>query len=98
VTAWQATNPAARDFRLETLGPAWQSTPLEPVSPGVWETTVTAPAGGWSAGLIEMRFASGSKYPFVLTSGVAVVPDRLPHPPPPQTGRAPAAPTRQQHR
>jgi PhoPQ-activated pathogenicity-related protein len=98
VTAWQATNPAARDFRLETLGPAWQSTPLEPVSPGVWETIVTAPAGGWSAGLIEMRFASGSKYPFVLTSGVAVVPDRLPHPPPPQTGRAPAAPTRQQHR
>ena len=98
VTAWRATNPAARDFRLETLGPAWQSTALQPVSPGVWETTVTAPAGGWSAGLIEMRFASGSKYPFVFTSGVAVVPERLPHPAPPQTRRAPAAPTPQQQR
>lgn len=96
VTAWQAINPAARDFRLETLGPVWQATPLQPVSPGVWETTVAAPAGGWSAGLIEMRFASGSKYPFVLTSGVAVVPDRLPHPAPPPTGRAPGAPTPQQ--
>ena len=90
VTAWRATNPAARDFRLETLGPVWQSTPLQAVSPGVWETTVAAPKGGWSAGLIEMRFASGSKYPFVFTSGVAVVPDRLPHPAPARTGRAPA--------
>ena len=26
-----------------------------------------------------MRFPSGSKYPFVFTSGVTVVPDRLPH-------------------
>src|SRR6266404_964100 len=25
---WQATNPDARDFRLETLGPKWSSTPL----------------------------------------------------------------------
>ncbi len=91
VTAWRATNPAARDFRLETLGPVWQSTALEPVSPGVWETTVVAPPGGWSAGLIEMRFPSGSKYPFVFTSGVAVVPERLPHRAPPRTGRAPAA-------
>ncbi len=96
VTAWRATNPAARDFRLETLGPVWQSTPLQPVSPGVWETTVTAPAGGWSAGLIEVRFPSGSKYPFVFTSGVAVVPDRLPHAAPRRTGRVPAtAPTPQ---
>jgi PhoPQ-activated pathogenicity-related protein len=91
VTAWRATNPTARDFRLETLGPVWQSTPLEPVSPGVWETTIAAPPAGWSAGLIEMRFASGTKYPFVFTSGIAVVPDRLPHTSPRRTGRPPAA-------
>jgi PhoPQ-activated pathogenicity-related protein len=91
VTAWRATNPSARDFRLETLGPVWQSTALEPVSPGVWETTVATPAAGWTAGLIEMRFASGFKYPFVFTSGVAVMPDRLPHAAPPRTGRPPAA-------
>jgi len=91
VTAWRATNAAARDFRLETLGPVWQSTALEPVSPGVWETTVATPAAGWTAGLIEMRFASGFKYPFVFTSGVAVMPDRLPHAAPRRTGRPPAA-------
>ena len=45
VTAWRATNPAARDFRLETLGPVWQGTPLEPVAPGVWETAHRRPAG-----------------------------------------------------
>jgi PhoPQ-activated pathogenicity-related protein len=91
VTVWRATNPAARDFRLETLGPVWQSTPLEPVAPGVWETRIATPAAGWSAGLIEMRFRSGSKYPFVFTSGVTVVPDRLPYASPPRTGRTPAA-------
>ena len=99
VTAWRATNPAARDFRLETLGPVWQGTPLEPVAPGVWEAAMAAPPAGWSAGLIEMRFPSGSKYPFVFTSGVVVVPDRLPHASPRRTGRAPAAaPTPHQRR
>jgi PhoPQ-activated pathogenicity-related protein len=93
VTAWRATNPSARDFRLETLGPVWEKTPLDPVSPGVWETRVAGPANGWSAGLIEMRFPSGTKYPFVFTSGVTVVPDRLPHRAPSRTGRPPAAAT-----
>src|SRR5690606_17096910 len=27
---WKATAPDARDFRLETIGPAWTSTPIEP--------------------------------------------------------------------
>ena len=30
VNMWQATNPDARDFRLMTIGSAFQSTPLEP--------------------------------------------------------------------
>jgi PhoPQ-activated pathogenicity-related protein len=79
VKLWQAVNPAARDFRLETLGPVWTSTALTPVSPGVWEAKIDPPAAGWRAGMIEARFKSGSKYPFVFTSGVTVVPDRLPH-------------------
>jgi PhoPQ-activated pathogenicity-related protein len=85
MTLWQALNPAARDFRLETLGPVWTSTALTPVSPGVWEARLETPAAGWRAGLIEARFKSGSKYPFVFTSGVTVVPDRLPHAAPPRS-------------
>jgi PhoPQ-activated pathogenicity-related protein len=91
VTLWTATNPAARDFRIETLGPAFTSTVLAPVSPGVWEARVAAPPAGWTAGLVELRFASGTKYPLVFTSGVSVMPDRLPHPAPPRPGRAPTA-------
>ena len=34
VTLWQATSPDARDFRLETIGAAYQSTPIEATSPG----------------------------------------------------------------
>jgi len=30
VTLWTATNPEARDFRLETIGKAWKSEPLKP--------------------------------------------------------------------
>jgi PhoPQ-activated pathogenicity-related protein len=85
VKLWQAVNPAARDFRLETLGPVWTSTTLAPVSPGVWEARIETPAAGWRAGMIEARFKSGSKYPFVFTSGVTVVPDRLPHAAPPRS-------------
>ena len=36
VTMWQAVNPAARDFRVETIGPAYQPTPLTPVGPNTW--------------------------------------------------------------
>jgi PhoPQ-activated pathogenicity-related protein len=80
VALWQATNPKARDFRLETLGPVYASTTLEAKSPGVYEAQLPKPPAGWTAGLIELRFDSGSKYPFVFTTGVAVVPDILPFP------------------
>jgi PhoPQ-activated pathogenicity-related protein len=93
VLVWRATNPRARDFRLETLGPVFTSEPLTPVAPGTWETTIAAPAAGWTAGLVELRFPSGTKYPFVVTSGVTVMPDRLPHASPHHTRRPPAAAT-----
>ena len=80
VRFWQATNPKARDFRLETLGPAYTSAPLEAKSAGVYEAQLPKPPSGWTAGLIELRFDSRSKYPFVFTTGVAVVPDVLPFP------------------
>ena len=34
VRLWKATNPAARDFRLETLGPVWRSTVIAPQPDG----------------------------------------------------------------
>ena len=44
VKLWQATNPVARDFRLESLGPVWTGRdliPWEPVVLSSWTTSST---------------------------------------------------------
>jgi PhoPQ-activated pathogenicity-related protein len=79
VKLWQATNPEARDFRLETLGPKYQSTTLEDQGDGVYVGKVEQPAKGWTAFFIELTFPSGSPVPFKFTTQVRVVPDTLPY-------------------
>ncbi len=79
VRLWQATNPAARNFRLDVLGAAYRDTPLTPSGPNTWVARVPAPAKGWTAFFVEMTFPSGGKYPLKITSGVRVVPDTLPY-------------------
>lgn len=81
VKLWQATNPSARDFRLESLGPAYRSTPLEGVN-GTYTARVQAPASGWTAFFVELTFPGGGKYPLKFTTGVRVLPDKYPFPPP----------------
>jgi hypothetical protein len=41
VKLWQARNPKDRDFRLESVGPIYCSSLLEPQSPGVHVARVT---------------------------------------------------------
>jgi PhoPQ-activated pathogenicity-related protein len=82
VRLWQATNPKARDFRLETLGPKWTMTMPSPTRPNVWTTQIEAPRKGWTAAFVELTFASGSRFPFTFTTEVVVTPDHLPYPPP----------------
>lgn len=78
VKLWQATNPDARDFRMETLGPKWQSAVLHPEGGG-YVGKVAEPAKGWTAFFIELTFPSGRPEPFKFTTQVRVVPDVLPH-------------------
>jgi PhoPQ-activated pathogenicity-related protein len=82
VRLWQATNPDARNFRLDVLGPKYTSTVLTPSGPNTWIARVPRPASGWTAFFVETTFASGGKYPLKVTSGVRVVPDTLPYPAP----------------
>ncbi len=82
VKLWQATNPKARDFRLDTIGRAFQSSPLQPDGSGRYVARVQRPAEGWTAYFVEMTFPSGGKHPYKFTSGVRIVPDTLPFPPP----------------
>jgi PhoPQ-activated pathogenicity-related protein len=79
VQLWQAVNPESRNFRLDVLGPAYKNTPLKPSGPNTWVAKVAPPPTGWTAFFIEMTFAGAGKYPLKLTTGVRVLPDKLPH-------------------
>lgn len=78
VRLWQAANTTARNFRLDTIGPAWSSTPLSDQGGGLYIGNVPAPQQGWKAFFVELEFASGTLYPFKFTTEVSVVPDVLP--------------------
>ena len=79
IRLWQATNPEARDFRLETLGKVWTSSDLTANADNRIVARVEKPAKGWTAFVVELTYpVTGSPTPLKLTSGVAVVPDILP--------------------
>jgi PhoPQ-activated pathogenicity-related protein len=78
VNLWQATNPKARDFRLDVIGPAYTSTKLTEESPGVYVARVGRPAEGFTAFFVELIYESGFRNPWKFTSEVSVVPDVLP--------------------
>ena len=76
---WQATNPKARDFRLETLGPAWHDTVLAAEADGSFRAAVPPPASGWSAFFVELTYGeAGDDAPLKLTTQVRILPDVLP--------------------
>ncbi len=79
VTLWQANNPEARDFRIDVLGPKYEPTPLEDLGGGVYEAHVDTPEKGWTAYLVELRFAGPAEDPYVFSTPTRIVPDRTPH-------------------
>jgi len=78
VKLWQATNPNARDFRLESIGPVWQSADLPDEGGGVYVARVARPAKGWTAFFAELTYENGTAAPFKFTTQVRVVPDVTP--------------------
>jgi PhoPQ-activated pathogenicity-related protein len=85
VKLWQATNPNARDFRLEKIGKAWTSTPVSAEPDGTYVGRVQKPEKGYTAYMLELTYDSGFNVPLKFTTGVYVNPDQLPHHLPPQT-------------
>lgn len=79
VKLWQATNPDARDFRLQTIGPVWHSTALSDQGKGVYVGRVSKPAKGWSAFFVELTYPATTSTPFKFTTQVHVLPDVLPY-------------------
>ena len=87
VNQWQASNPKARDFRLETIGKVWQSSSITPQSPATYIAQVQEPARGWTAFFVELvydtppaflRKQEGGAIPYKFTTQVHVVPNLLP--------------------
>ena len=79
VLLWKAYNPDARDFRLETLGPKYESTPMTPSDSGEYVANVKAADKGWTAFFIELEFPNaGCAVPFKFTTGISIVPDTYP--------------------
>jgi len=78
VRVWEASNPEARDFRIDTLGPAWTSRELSAQEDGSYVARGERPRTGWTAFFVELEFPSGGEEPFTLTTDVRVVPAQAP--------------------
>jgi PhoPQ-activated pathogenicity-related protein len=88
VVLWQATNPDGRDFRLESIGPAYSSQVLEPRDDGSYLAEVSEPEKGWRAFFVELTYDVGAPTPLKVTTNVGIVPDEFPH-----ADKDPALPT-----
>lgn len=75
---WQATNPDARDFRLESIGPQWKGTALAADADGTYVAKVPPPSKGWTAFFIEFTYPAKGYATLKLTTQVRIVPDVLP--------------------
>jgi len=78
VRQWQATNPEARDFRVETLGRKYTSTSVPPDEHGIYRSDVKVPPKGWTAYFLELTFDIGTSVPLKLTTNVVVIPKTVP--------------------
>lgn len=79
VALWRATNPASRDFRLETVGnEAWTAEPIEAAA-GKYAAKLEAPPSGYSAFLIELEYAGPGEATLKLTTPVYILPDKVEH-------------------
>jgi PhoPQ-activated pathogenicity-related protein len=78
VRVWQATNPDARDFRVDTIGAAYHSTLLAAEKNGTYVAKVAKPEKGWTAFFVELLYPGPAGHPFKFTTEVSVVPDVVP--------------------
>jgi PhoPQ-activated pathogenicity-related protein len=77
VKLWQASNAKARDFRLETIGPVWASTPVIAEANGTYLAKIPTPEKGWTAFFLELTYP-GRPISLKFTTSVRVLPDTRP--------------------
>ena len=77
VRLWQAYDPQARDFRLESIGPAFENSDLRDQG-GIYVAEPDRRQTGWHAAFVEVNYKNVAGHPFTITSGVRIYPDTLP--------------------
>ncbi|MCB9755618.1 MAG: hypothetical protein H6713_37280 [Myxococcales bacterium] len=80
VVLWSAHNPELPDFRFDTIGGAWEPTPLEAAAPRTYELALESSGEGYDAYVVELRFpgVEGSSHEQLYTSHVYLAPDEPP--------------------
>ena len=78
VKSWEAINENTRDFRVPVIGKSWKSNKINTTSNDKYYLHVSKPKTGYKAGLLEITIESGSKVPFVFTTGTLVSPNSYP--------------------
>jgi PhoPQ-activated pathogenicity-related protein len=82
VKLWQATNPEARDFRLEKIGPAYKSRDLTAESESTYVVKLGKPEKGFMASFVELTFPTPGGGSWKFTTDMKVTPDEYPFPAP----------------
>jgi PhoPQ-activated pathogenicity-related protein len=78
IRLWQVDNKEARDFRIPVIGKTWTFTEIPLAENGSYWISVDRPQKGWRAFFVELTYAGNP--PFILTTGVTVIPEKLPYP------------------
>ncbi len=78
LTLWQAHNPKARNFQVDSIGQAYQPTTIPLSKDGKYTIGVDKPDQGWTAFFVELNFPGVGPVPLKLSTGVVVTPDTYP--------------------
>jgi hypothetical protein len=78
VKRWTATNDAARDFRKDTIGEAWISTPITPDENGNYIASLNTHSNGYTATYIEFVYQGLGGIPVTYSTQIYVTPDNYP--------------------
>ncbi|HEY2473194.1 MAG TPA: PhoPQ-activated protein PqaA family protein, partial [Candidatus Cybelea sp.] len=79
---WEATDRKARDFRVETIGKAFNYHDLSDQGNNTYVARIASPDHGWRAFFVELTYPTPAGKQFKMTTDVRVIPDVLPFPPP----------------
>ncbi|MEZ4777736.1 MAG: PhoPQ-activated protein PqaA family protein [Bacteroidia bacterium] len=78
ITLWQAHNPKARNFQVDSIGRAYQPMDIPLATDGTYRLKADKPEAGYTAFFAELTFPGVAEIPIKLTTGVVVTPDTYP--------------------